>query len=247
MTPNAHKTETQQNTQPNLDALPESLRRWCLSGKSVQDMAHLVKNALQITSGCAEIIELGLKRKQFDRVERSWELFEPNFLRLKKCMLDLIKYTKQYALQKSECCMNSIAANAIRSGESILKNKSVSIDLQHDPMMPALILDADRIEETIANLITHAADNLPDHTGTITVTTQYLKDHHQVQISVSDSGPLLTNEIIKTLAEPAERTHSMIGTGFDIPLAKLYIEQHDGYLEFENTTNNCVHAYLPIQ
>jgi hypothetical protein len=83
MTPNAHKTETQQDAQPNLDALPESLRRWCLSGKSVQDMAHLVKNALQITSGCAEIIELGLKRKQFDRVERSWELFEPNFLRLK--------------------------------------------------------------------------------------------------------------------------------------------------------------------
>jgi nitrogen-specific signal transduction histidine kinase len=40
----------------------------------------------------------------------------------------------------------------------------------------------------------------------------------------------------------------MCGTGFDIPLAKLCIEQHDGYMEFESTpgVGNCVHVYLPV-
>ncbi|MEN8128575.1 MAG: ATP-binding protein, partial [Planctomycetota bacterium] len=105
------------------------------------------------------------------------------------------------------------------------------------------------IEEMIANLLTHALDNLPEHAGTISITTTYLKEHHQIQLSVRDDGPGLPDEIIRSLAEPRERTRNMCGTGFDIPLAKLYIEQHAGYMEFESSqpNGNCVHVYLPVQ
>ena len=101
----------------------------------------------------------------------------------------------------------------------------------------------------VANLITHALDNLPEHAGTISLTTKYLKDHKQIQLSVCDDGPALTNETIRSLAEPQERTRDMCGTGFDIPLAKLFIEQHNGYMDLESTPpqGNCVHVYLPAQ
>jgi len=247
MDPSSHKTRKQQNFEQAIESLPESLQRLCLSGQSIENLAHLIKNTLQVTSGSVEIIELGLERKQFDRVERSWALFETNFVRMKKFILDLIKYTKHYPLQKTECDLNQCTDKAIRSCEYALKNNTVKIKLQKDKAIPAMSLDANRVEEMIANLITHALDNLPEHAGTISITTKYLTDHQQVQVSVGDDGPVLTNETIQSLSEPLERMQSMIGTGFDIPLAKLCIEQHDGYMEFESTEpkGNCVHAYLP--
>ena len=249
MDSSSHKTQEQQDFERAVEALPESLQRLCLSGQSVQNLAHLVKNTLQITSGSVEIIELGLERKQYDRIERSWGLFETNFVRMKKFILDLIKYTKHYSLQKTESNLNQCTDSAIRSCEYALKNSTVKVQLHKDKTIPSTSLDADRIEETVANLITHALDNLPDHAGTISITTKYLADHSQIQLSVGDDGPELSDETIRSLADPHERTQNMVGTGFDIPLAKLYIEQHEGYMEFEGSEpkGNCVHAYLPIQ
>jgi len=248
MDSNSHNIQESQDPRQDIESLPQSLQRWCLSGQSVENLAHLIKNILQMTSGSAEIIELGLQRKEYDRMERSWAIFEPNFIRMKKFILDLIKYTKHYPLQKTECDFNQIVLNAIRSCDYILKNKDVKIQLKKDKSIRPMPLDADRIEEMAANLTTHALDNLPEHAGTITVTTKYLADHHQIQLSVCDDGPTLTHEMIQSLSEPFERTQSMVGTGFDIPLAKLCVEQHDGYLEFESTEpkGNCVHAYFPI-
>ena len=74
---NASKTEKYHDEkQDAVYALPEQLRQWCLSGQSVSETAHLVKNIIQMVSGSVEIIELGLQRKQYDRIERSWDIFE---------------------------------------------------------------------------------------------------------------------------------------------------------------------------
>ena len=182
MDSSSHKTQEQQDFERAVEALPESLQRLCLSGQSVQNLAHLVKNTLQITSGSVEIIELGLERKQFDRVERSWGLFETNFVRMKKFILDLIKYTKHYPLRKTESNLNQCADSAIDSCGYVLKGSAVKVQLRKDKTIPTTSLDADRIEEMVANLITHALDNLPEHAGTITITTKYLAEHHQIQL-----------------------------------------------------------------
>ncbi|MHC4855968.1 MAG: sensor histidine kinase [Planctomycetota bacterium] len=231
-----------------IETLPEDMQQLYLSGKSVLNLSHLAKNIIQVVSGSAEIIELGLERKQYDCVQRSWDIFEPNFIRLKKFVLDLIKYTKHYPLQKTPCDFNQIVKTATQSRDYLFKNKAVKIQVTEDKAIKPMPLDADKIEEMVGNLITHAMDNLPEHAGAISITTQYLRDHQQIQLSVRDDGPALTNETIRSLGEPQERTRDMCGTGFDIPLAKLYIEQHNGYMDLESAPEkgNCVNVYLPI-
>ncbi len=240
--------QTPQDSPIEIDQLPEDLKAFCASGKSVMDLAHLVKNMIQMVSGSVEIIELGLERKQYDRIRRSWEIFGPNFIRLKKFVLDLIKYTKQYPLQLSDCDFNQLVQKGLKSSEYILKNKHVTVQLQLDKAAPSLQLDPARIEEMVTNLITHALDNLPDHMGTISIQSLYLTECKQIQLTVSDDGPALTTETQKQLAEPCERTRNMCGTGFDIPLATLYAQQHNGYLEIdsESTQGNHITVYLPI-
>jgi len=250
MDSNSSKTNTHQSSKAcEIETLPEDVQQFYLSGKSVLNLSHLAKNIIQTVSGSVEIIELGLERKQYDRLQQSWDVFEPNFIRLKKFILDLIKYTKHFPLQKTVCDFNQIVKKAIQSREYLFKNKAIRIQTKEDKTIQPMPLDADKIEEMVANLITHATDNLPEDAGIISITTCCLKDHQQIQLSVHDNGPALTNQAIRSLAEPQERTGNMCGTGFDIPLAKLYIELHNGYMDLESTPGkgNCVNIYLPIQ
>lgn len=248
-------TQTQTNEsnkaagQTLIEQLPEEMQSFCASGKSVMDLAHLVKNIIQIVSGSAEIVDLGLQRKQYDRVQRSWDIFEPNFIRLKKFILDLIKYTKHYPIQRTDCDFNQTLIKGIQACEYFLKNKSAKIRLHQDKNIPPAKLDAERIEEMVMNLITHAFDNLKDSTGIINIQSRYLPLHRQIQLVVSDDGPGLTDELIRRIAEPFERNRAMTGTGFDIPLTHLYIEQHNGYMEItaDQPQGNHVTVYLPIE
>lgn len=241
--------KTDSSAAPAFDLSDEQIQAWCASGKSVMDLAHLVKNMIQMVSGSVEIMELGLDRKQYDRVRRSWEIFGPNFVRLKKFILDLIKYTKHYPLQFEDCNFNKIVQKGIKSCEYILKNKHVKIQLHQDTKIPPAKLDAGKIEELVTNLITHSLDNLPEHVGLISIQTLYLSECSQIQLTVTDDGPALSEETRQQLAEPYERTRNMCGTGFDIPLATLYAAQHDGYLEIDADAEqgNHVTVYLAVR
>ena len=245
------KNTEQTPTEHPMDLLPEDIQAFCASGKSVMDLAHLVKNMIQMVSGSVEIIELGLERKQYDRVRRSWEIFGPNFIRLKKFVLDLIKYTKHYPMNMVDCDFNQIVQKGIKSCEYVLRKKHVKIQFHQDKTIPAAQFDPGRIEEIVANLVTHSLDNLPEHMGVISIQTMYLSESRQIQLTVSDDGPALNEETRQKLAEPFERTRNMCGTGFDIPLATLYVQQHNGYLEIDSDKDtergNHVTVYLPIQ
>jgi signal transduction histidine kinase len=229
--------------------LPDQIRAFCNSGKSVAQLAHLAKNIIQMVTGSVEIMELGLERKQYDRVLRSWDIFESNFYRLTKFVLDLIKYTKHYPLQKTQCDLSQLVQNGIHSCENLLKNKHVKIRLLQDKTIPKVWVDADRFEEIVVNLIIHAYDNFGPQAGTVTIQTHYLADEQQIQLDVSDDAPALSEDIRQQLTEPFERTRNMTGTGFEIPLALCYVQQHNGTFQISGneSTGNSVCVSLPIK
>lgn len=249
MEPNAPGQHTKEELDRLIETLPEELQSLCSSGKSVLDLAHLVKNILQMVSGSVEIMQLSLERRDYDRVSKSWAIFEPNFMRLKKFVLDLIKFTKQYPLHLESCDVNEAVGKAVRICEGSLKGYAVKVQFRPGSGICAAMLDADRIAEIAGNLITHAVDNLPEHTGTIIIRTAFLEGSKEIELKVMDEAPALPLDVIQLLRYPAERASNMYGTGYEIPLAALFTQQHGGYLEIDSTppNGNSVHVYLPAK
>ncbi|MCE5187155.1 MAG: hypothetical protein LLF76_13625 [Planctomycetaceae bacterium] len=248
MEPKAKEQLSQEEINRLIEALPEEVQSLCGSGKAVLDLAHLVKNLLQMVSGSSEIMQLALERKEYDRLLKSWAIFEPNFIRLKKFLMDLIKFTKQYPLRMESCDINERICRAIKNCDPALRSHGVQIEMTPGPGIPACLLDSDRMEEIASDLITHGIDNIGG-SGVIKITTVYLDGSNEIELTCSDDGPALSMAAIRSLRQPSERTRNMCGTGFDIPLAALYVEQHGGYMEIESTAprGNVVHVYLPIR
>lgn len=249
MEPNASQQNKQEELERLIETLPEELQSLCASGKAVLDMAHLIKNILQMVSGSAEIMQLSLERREYDRVMKSWKIFEPNLVRLKKFVLDLIKFTKQYPLHAVSCDINEIVAKTVGTCKGLFEENRIALQFRPGTGMPAGLLDIDQLGEMTVNLITHAADNLAEHGGIITVQTAFLDACKEVELLVKDDAPALSLDVIKLLRFPVERARNMHGTGFEIPLTGLYAQQHGGYMEIDSTPpkGNTVYVYLPLR
>lgn len=212
---------------PSDDICPERLAE---SGRAVANLAHMVKNIIQVLSGCGEIIELGLETGQFDRVRQAWQLYKPNFKRLKKFQVDLIKFTKNYPLELQPCDVGDIFAAAVKEAEAMLSARSVEIVSKTQHNLPTLVADGEKLREAIVNVLIAAVDNLQGQAGQVTLDARTDAVGEAIVVSVSDSGPRLDEAACRMLLSPGERPGTMLGVGLEVPLAQQVIEDHGGSL-----------------
>jgi light-regulated signal transduction histidine kinase (bacteriophytochrome) len=231
-------------SKPSDEITPQCLVQ---SGAAVADLAHLVKNILQILSGCSEIIDLALKTNQIDRVRQAWQLQQPALWRLKKFQLDLIKYTKSYPLSLQPCDLNAVSAAALKQLDRFFAKLTICCSTRLDDSLPACTADGEKLRDAVLNLLITAADNLQDEPGQITLQTVLTESGDAVQIIVTDSGTLLDSKAAAALLTPHERCRNMLGTGLEIPLAKQVAEAHHGRLLINPETPSTNTLILSLQ
>ena len=208
------------------------------AGRAVADLAHLAKNILQVLSGCAEIIDLALASNQPDRVRQAWQLYQPNFWRIKKLQLDLINYTKAYPLALRPCDIPAVIASAAKQLAPFFTKRRVHFSPVLTANLPAITADGEKLRDAILNLLVAAVDNLQDEPGQISINTELTENCDALRITVSDSGPLLTPALCDVLRTPHERCRNMLGTGLEIPLAIQIAESHHGHLHINPKPSN---------
>ena len=209
-------------------------KRLAQAGKATLNLSHSVKNILQMVGGAAEVIEFGLRTNQIHRVKRSWEILSPNLERLRKFMLDMLDYSKERKLEIGSCDFNRIIQGAIESLKAQLKQKGSKLNIRVDRNIPILELDAERIHEMSLNLILNAIDIVDHDTGVVTVSTHYLENEKAIQLSVTDNGPGMSDEMKKKIFTPFESGKNKFGTGLGMPIAKQVVDQHNGRIEIES-------------
>ena len=203
------------------------------TGKATLNLSHSVKNILQMIGGAAEVIDFGLKSNQIHRVMKSWDILKPNLERLRKFTLDMLDYSKERKLELDKCDFNRVVQGSIESLQAQLKQKKSKLSIRIDQNIPAIELDSERVHEMSLNLILNAIDIVGDTGGIVSIETMYLEQQQSVQLSVTDNGPGMTDEMKEKIFTPFESDKNKLGTGLGMPIAKQIIDQHDGRIEIE--------------
>jgi len=219
------------------------------AGRAVADLAHLVKNILQVMSGCGEIIDLALDTDQMDRLRQAWQLYQPSFWRLKKFQLDLIKFTKNYPLNPESCNVHTLISLAVRQIEPFFARRHITFENRAQIEACSILADGEKLRDTVVNLLVNAVDNLDDKPGQVAITAELIDSGQAVRITVSDSGPRLETAMCRTLLRPHERCRNMLGSGLEIPLVLQVVQAHGGSLALNadpSDTGNLVEITLPV-
>jgi two-component system, NtrC family, nitrogen regulation sensor histidine kinase NtrY len=199
-----------------------------------QQVAHEIKNPLTPIALSAARIGKHLDRSQPD---------SPNIIR--KCsevilgcvgtlrtLVDQFSALAQFpAPQLRPSDMNRIAEEALALFAGRLEGITVQRELE--PGLPPVLADHESIRRALANLIDNAAEAMQGSLlRVLGVRTALSEDGAAVEVTVSDTGTGLTDEIRERLFLPFYSTKHR-GTGLGLSIAAKIVQEHGGSISAE--------------
>ena len=199
-----------------------------------QQVAHEIKNPLTPIALSAERIGRHLDRGQPD---------SPNIIR--KCsevilgcvgtlrtLVDQFSALAQFpAPQPRPCDMNQIVEEALALFAGRLEGITVQRNLE--PGLPQVLADPEAIRRALANLIDNAAEAMQGSLlRVLGLQSALSEDGAAVEVTVSDTGPGLSDEIRERLFLPYYSTKRR-GTGLGLSIAAKIVQEHGGSISAE--------------
>jgi len=202
-----------------------------------QRVAHEIKNPLTPIALSAERITRHLDRAQPDSpsiIRKCCEVVL-NSVRSLRTLVDQFSALAQFpAPQPRPCDLNKVADEALALFAGRLDGITVTRDLA--PGLPPVTADPDAIRRALANLIDNAAEAMQGSLlRVLCVGTALTEDGAAVEVTVSDTGHGLTDEIRERLFLPFYSTKHR-GTGLGLSIAAKIVQEHGGTIRAESNT-----------
>lgn len=138
------------------------------------------------------------------------------------------KKTPEFALEDINRIIEE--ANAIAAVGS--KARSIRTVFNLSPARPVTMVDRIQIQQVVMNLVRNSIDAMTGHNRREMILQSQLTDANQVEISVIDSGPGISDETAKKLFTPFVTTKKD-GTGLGLAICRTIVEAHGGKLWHE--------------
>ncbi|MBL4848832.1 MAG: response regulator [Planctomycetes bacterium] len=190
-----------------------------------------IRGALSLLTGGA-LGEFDEKASEFLRIAHS---NSERLLLLINDILDIEKIASGDAVFRfAEIELASLAAQATRDLSSYAQEREVTFELFDRSEEARVYVDADRILQVLANLMSNAAKFSP-RGGTVEILVS--RQGKRVRVSVTDRGPGIPEEFQPRLFERFTQSDSsdrreLGGTGLGLAIVKEIVERHGGQVGF---------------
>ncbi len=124
----------------------------------------------------------------------------------------------------------------IRESLTLIKNdlaiKGISVQAEYGDKEVIIWADSNQIQQVLLNLVTNAADAMPDG-GRLEIRTRLCEDF--VEIRVTDNGPGMGEDVLKRAFDPFFTTKGRgKGTGLGLAICRRIVEEHGGEIEIQS-------------
>ncbi|HVZ17752.1 MAG TPA: GAF domain-containing sensor histidine kinase, partial [Terriglobales bacterium] len=161
-------------------------------------------------------------------------------IRLVNSMLDMNQIEAgKMRMHLAEADLSAVVRNAVNLFQAEASNKQVHLSLEVPSRLPRLLLDSDRIEQVVINLVGNAMKFTPEGGG-IHISVRYESEAEIVSVSVQDTGIGIApsdQEIIFDEFAQVQRhakNHQWRGSGLGLTIAKRIVEAHSGHITLKS-------------
>lgn len=143
--------------------------------------------------------------------------------------------------------IRSVIEDAVTMFGNLYRAKNLYLDMEIEPNLPVLRIDAVRIRQVLINLLTNASRFTA--IGGVTIKAEMVNE--VVRVEVADTGIGIAAENAHKVFEDfgqvdgsAARAHE--GTGLGVPLSKRIVELHGGQMWFESQVGVGTRFYFTL-
>jgi signal transduction histidine kinase len=204
----------------------QKLDRLAVIGETAARLGHDLRNPLSLIKMNIDIIRLKSKNGTQDQISKEkYEIINKAISRMSHQIDDVLDFVRTRPLSLDD---NSLLEIIHEVAGKIIKPENVRINLPQNDAK--IICDAKRLEVVFINLITNAIQAVGDK-GEITIKID--SDMDKAYISIEDSGPGMTSDVMPRIFDPLFTT-KQTGTGLGLPSCKNIVEQHGGTISVKN-------------
>jgi signal transduction histidine kinase len=149
---------------------------------------------------------------------------------------ELLEFSRQSDLDTDVADVNEILANLL----SLVKNQcalnKIKVEKNLDYSLPRIKTDLGRLQQVFMNIVANAMWAMPDG-GTITVRTDYDREHQVIRVSITDTGIGIAQDNIGKIFDPFFTTKRPgEGTGLGLSVSHGIINRMGGAILVESRT-----------
>jgi len=218
----------------------QEAERMATAGAMAAGLAHEVRNPLTSLKMAGQLLCETLK-DQPQQLNRA-EAVVREARRLERVVAGLLDRTRQ-GLCRTPANLNDLVRRVEELAGPELAEKGMKMALDLEDGLPVLMLDGEKIEQIIWNLVRNGAEamNAP---GEITVRTRKRTEPVcHVCLQVDDHGPGLDAEAVEQALRPFFTTKTT-GMGLGLAICRQIAEGHGGHLTIENRPEGGARAEL---
>jgi len=208
-------------------------------------IAHDFNNILTAILGHTDLIRRFAVLNE--KATRSLNVIEDASRRAGRMISKLLGFARKSKHERTPINLNDVVYETIKLLEQVFK-KNINLSVELDNRLPLIQGDVNQMEQVIMNFLVNARDAMPNG-GRIVIKTQartvvkgmpdvppYVPPGEYVQISVSDTGTGISEDIKNKIFEPFFTTKEPgKGTGLGLSMVYGAINDHQGYLSVEST------------
>jgi len=201
-------------------------------------LAHEIKNPLTPIQLAAERLRHKYLHTMDQKDANTLDRLTNTIVQQVETMKEMVNTFSDYA-RTPEIKAQAMDINALMSEVLDLftnLNQKTKIELNLEPHLPMVNADVSRLRQVFNNLLKNAFDACENSTNsTLTITSQCISTAgaKYVEISISDTGPGIAEDIMERIFEPYVTTKAK-GTGLGLAIVKKIIEEHNGIVWLEN-------------
>jgi len=222
-------------------------------GEVAKRLAHEIKNPLTPIQLSADRLQHKylplLPEEQTHTLTKLTNTIISQVEAMKEMVNDFSDYARNPGLQCQPQAIGELVREVLALYQS---NASHNFTLISEPEEITLNIDSTRIRQVLHNLFKNAIEASEEAQLAVDITLSYqrlnIDEQQWLEISLSDHGPGIPDDMVNTLFEPYA-TNKTKGTGLGLAIVKKIIEEHHGDVWAENTdpTGACIIIRLPLE
>ena len=194
-------------------------------GQLTTSLAHEIRNPLSAIKMNVQILAKNLRLDGNDG--RRGQIIGREVSRLERILTEMLDSAKPLRLNKERASVNEIVDSCLDVLDEKIKEKRLTATRYRSRAVPSLLLDRDKIEQAIINILLNSIEALTGGDRIHVVTKHTAGNGGQVFVDITDNGPGIQPEDYPYLFDPFFSSKKK-GTGLGLYNVKKIVEAHGG-------------------
>lgn len=212
-------------------------------GQLATSLAHEIRNPL---SSVKMNIQILLKNVEFDgNDKRRMEIMSTEISRLEKILAEMLDFAKPLRLYPESTLIHDVIESCLDIMDVKLKEKNISVKKKYSKRIPRVMLDRDKIEQAIINVLLNSVEALSVGGEIVVISKKERPNGSSIRVEITDNGPGINEEDLLYVFDPFF-SNKKKGTGLGLSNAKKIIEAHGGTVSLAARRHQGIHFCLTI-